>query len=583
MFGQKVFRKELVAAFLVVFLVSTFLSLQQGFSKPVESLESSSLAKIPAEQLAAISSSEIRSHLSFLASPELEGRYTFSSGNKIAARYLASQLQFYGYRGAAKDGSYMQKIVFASKKLDSTASHLAVEQGSKFGFGDDFFTPEPSAVDLESEVVFLGYGISSPSIGYDDYEGFDLKGKIALILGGFPKNISGYKDEERFINAAKAHGARAVLVLPESLRPIKWGQLAPLVTEPPEIFTEKRSLEVSFPYFFLNPNAAKELLATSGIDFEQLLQQVRAGEKISSKQLSKKVSLKVVMQQIKETTQNVAGIYEGSDPRLKNEYILLSAHYDHLESSNGTIYPGADDDGSGVSALLAIARSLATGERPKRSIIVVFHTAEEIGLFGSLYFTDYEPLVPLKSIIANLNMDMIGRSRSPNQTSTADKELADKDSLYVIGSDKHSTEVHKLSEQTNQEVTGFHLDYRYNDESHYLQLFYRSDHYNYARHAIPIIFYFTGLHADYHQPSDTIEKIDFDKLTKVAKLIYATAWRLANLSQRPVVDLWKSAAISPTVNEIEVYKNSQTAVDRPTKIQRVEKPRAGKRTRRAER
>ncbi|HKG20953.1 MAG TPA: M28 family peptidase, partial [Blastocatellia bacterium] len=236
-------------------------------------------------------------------------------------------------------------------------------------------------------------------------------------------------------------------------------------------------------------------------------------------------------------TQNVVAILEGSDPKLKDEYVVFSAHYDHLETTGkGEVFNGADDDGSGTSAVLEIAQAFSMGPRSKRSILIIFHTGEELGLFGSEYNTDYDPVVPLDHLVADLNIDMIGRSRLPDNSDSRDRDLADKNTVYLIGADKLSTELNRLSEKTNADTVALKLDYKYNDERDPQRFYYRSDHYNYARHGIPIIFYFTGPHRDYHRTTDDVEKIDFEKMERITRLVFATGWRIANMPDRLPVD-----------------------------------------------
>jgi Zn-dependent M28 family amino/carboxypeptidase len=242
-----------------------------------------------------------------------------------------------------------------------------------------------------------------------------------------------------------------------------------------------------------------------------------------------RATLTVEMALSTASSQNVVGVLEGADPKLRDEYVALSAHYDHLKTNEkGEYYPGADDDGSGTAAVLALARAFSL-ERPQRSILVVFHAGEEIGLLGSEYNTDVRPAVPLDRIVADLNIDMIGRSRPDGDSDKQDGELTDANSIYLIGADKISSELHRISEQTNADTVKMRLDYTYNDPNHPQQFYYRSDHWNYAKHGVPVIFYFSGVHRDYHKTSDTVDKIDFDKMARVARLVFATGWRLANL------------------------------------------------------
>jgi Zn-dependent M28 family amino/carboxypeptidase len=242
--------------------------------------------------------------------------------------------------------------------------------------------------------------------------------------------------------------------------------------------------------------------------------------------------------EVKESSpaQNVVGVLEGSDPNLKGEYVAFSAHYDHEKTENGVVYNGADDDGSGTSAVLEIAQAFAVGQRPKRSVLVIFHTAEELGLYGSAYNTDHDPVVPLDKIVANLNIDMIGRSRAEGDTSAANKNLTDKNSVYIIGADRLSTELHKINEQTNAETERLRFDYKYNAPNDPENFYERSDHFNYAKHGIPVIFYFTGVHRDYHKPTDDVDKIDFQKMERITRMIFATGYRVVNLDHRLAVD-----------------------------------------------
>ena len=225
-------------------------------------------------------------------------------------------------------------------------------------------------------------------------------------------------------------------------------------------------------------------------------------------------------------TENVVAIITGSEN--PEEYIVISAHLDHVGQNNGQIYNGADDDGSGNVAMLEIAEAfqiaVKENNRPKRSIIFLHVTGEEKGLLGSRYYTE-NPLYPLKETIANLNIDMIGR---------LDPKRVDKDPnyIYLIGSDKLSNELHEVSELVNSKYTNLILDYTFNAENDPNRFYYRSDHYNFAKNGIPVIFYFNGTHEDYHQPTDTADKINYDILQKRAKLIFHTAWELANMPNR---------------------------------------------------
>ena len=226
--------------------------------------------------------------------------------------------------------------------------------------------------------------------------------------------------------------------------------------------------------------------------------------------------------------ENVLGYIEGTD--LKDELIIITAHYDHLGKHDSLIFNGADDDGSGTVAALEIAEAFMlakkAGNGPRRSVLIMPVSGEEKGLLGSKYYTDH-PIYPLEKTVANLNIDMIGRLDDWHDTANY---------IYLIGADRLSQELHDISEQVNEKHIGLNLDYKFNEEDDPNRYYYRSDHYNFAKNNIPVIFYFNGVHEDYHKVTDTVEKIDFEKTKTITRLIFLTAWELANRDERIVVD-----------------------------------------------
>ena len=237
---------------------------------------------------------------------------------------------------------------------------------------------------------------------------------------------------------------------------------------------------------------------------------------------------KMLGQKKKIKGENVLGFIEGSD--LKDELIIVTAHYDHLGKHDSLIFNGADDDGSGTVAAMEIAEAFMlaknAGHGPRRSVLVMAVSGEEKGLLGSKYYTDH-PIYPLENTVANLNIDMIGRIGDFH---------TDPNYVYLIGSDMLSTELHNISEAVNEEYVGLDLDYTFNKEDDPNRYYYRSDHYNFAKNNIPVIFYFNGIHEDYHKVTDTVEKIDFKKIETITRLVFLTAWQLANRDERIVVD-----------------------------------------------
>ncbi|MCH8171200.1 MAG: M20/M25/M40 family metallo-hydrolase [Bacteroidetes bacterium] len=218
----------------------------------------------------------------------------------------------------------------------------------------------------------------------------------------------------------------------------------------------------------------------------------------------------------------MVGIIEGNDPILKNEYVAIGAHYDHLGVIDDKVYNGADDDGSGTVTVMEVAKTLARTKANKRSVLIVFHAGEEKGLLGSRYLTDNLQLIKDKKIVAQINLDMVGRMAT--------------DSIYSIGSEKLSSELKKIVEDVNSKTVKFHLDYKYDDPNDPNRFYYRSDHYSYAKHGIPIVFFFDDMRKDYHKDTDEVDKINFKKLKKLSWLVYGITLRIANLDHRLIVD-----------------------------------------------
>ncbi|WP_295212262.1 M28 family metallopeptidase [uncultured Chryseobacterium sp.] len=227
-------------------------------------------------------------------------------------------------------------------------------------------------------------------------------------------------------------------------------------------------------------------------------------------------------------SENILAFIEGSEK--PQEIVVISGHYDHVGTRNGVVYNGADDDGSGTVAVMEIAKAFQAakkaGNGPKRSILFLHVTGEEHGLFGSEYYTDH-PVFPLANTVVDLNIDMIGRD---------DPENRGKQYVYVIGSEMLSSQLKVINEAANKMTNNLELNYRYDDPNDTERLYYRSDHYNFAKNNVPVAFFFDGIHEDYHKPTDDVEKIDYKLLAKRTQLVFATAWELANRPERITVD-----------------------------------------------
>jgi hypothetical protein len=519
--------------FILVVLLSSFVNtnVHAGGSS------SSALPSVPAT-VESITPAELRMHLDFLASDELGGRYTLSPNFAVSARYLAAHLKAYGFHGVGTNRDLLQFFDVASTKPDAAKTSLSFTangQTSTYKYGDFFMFGEGSNGDVEGQVVFVGYGISAPSLKYDDYSGLDVKGKIVLVANGVPEGVDDSKvgDQERGEKAARAHGAVAVLTVPaqRAVNFLRDKNFRERAADRESIGLAKND-EGGLPSVVLGPDLAEKILAPMTLDLKKLYETEKAHGRLAPKALDTSAHMVLAVQKTKTVTQNVAGILDGTDPELKKEYVVFSAHYDHLKTNaKGQIYPGADDDGSGTTAVLAIAHAMSL-DRPKRSVLVMFHAGEELGLLGSEYNTDVAPVVPLDKMVVDLNIDMIGRSKPKGDTEKADEHLTDSNTVYLVGSNRISQELHKISEETNADYQKLNLNYYYNDPDNPERIYYRSDHWNYAKHGIPIIFYFDGVHVDYHKPTDTVDKIDFTKLANITRLVFETGWRIANLDHR---------------------------------------------------
>jgi len=478
--------------------------------------------------------SELKMHLSFLASKELGGRYTLAPNFKIAARYLATRLQAYGYQGAAADGGYFQNFDVISARVKPSESSLTFETNGNrqiYPYGE-FFNAGTEGMDGQADVVFVGYGISSPKLKRDDYEGLDVKGKIVVALAAYPKGIdsSRISEDEKGAGAAQKHGALAIVFLPRvyELQAMRRPTYVQRTLEGVRLALDTNG--ENLPTLRLGPDAADQVLRSADLSLQKVMAAARTGSEVEAKPLNARMAIRLAVDKQTVTTQNVAAVLPGTDAKLKDEYVLFSAHYDHLETDrNGEIFPGADDDGSGTSGVLNIAKVVA--EKPsKRSVMVVFHAGEELGLLGSKYNADFAPLVSLEKIVVNINIDMIGRSR-PNDL-PRNKQMTDKETIYAIGLERNSKELYALNEKINASTVKLRLDYELNNPAHPDQIYFRSDHWNYGKHGVPFVFYFDGVGEDYHQPTDTEDKIDYTKLSQVTKLALALGWQIANMDHR---------------------------------------------------
>lgn len=474
-----------------------------------------------------ITEAELKTHLYTYASDEFEGRDTGEPGQKKAVAYLRDEYKNLAIPAAQQNGDYFQNVPL--QKGGDLDGELTIN-GTSFTFEEDFlaFSPQANGTIDVSEIVYVGYGIDDEK--YSDYKNVDVEGKIVLFKIGEPTQedgtylISGTDENSRWgnrfrggaakITAAKEHKAKGAFFFAGDSYSTYKAQLAFAKQSNRISLKEEKN---PFFYYVINENVATKMHATIGESVETANIQL-AGTLINKDKINEVAS------------ENVVAIIKGEEK--PEEYIVISAHLDHEGVKNGKIYNGADDDGSGTVAILEIAEAFKQAQKdgngPKRSIVFLHVTGEEKGLLGSKYYTD-NPIFPLENTVSNLNIDMIGRI-DPKRTE------GDRNYIYLIGSDKLSTELHNVSEEVNKKYTNIELDYKYNDENDPNRYYYRSDHYNFAKNNVPVIFYFNGTHDDYHKPTDTPDKINYDLLTNRARLVFYTAWELANRDERVKLD-----------------------------------------------
>lgn len=512
---------------------------------------------------AEISAAQLKAYLTFIASDEMEGRATPSKGLDITAKFLAMMMERWGVQPAGENGTYFQPIVLQRSQIEAEKSSVLINN-QRFKYGEDFLLSNnaiPGTVSGNCVYVGHGYVIKARNINaYQTTAGtIDVKGKIMIVGGGIPGGVSARdlsgKNGEGYLDAAeyaRQNGAKAIIQVPSYYSLANWKARQQSTLERKALLPVISAANPPIPEIMVSVPMLGALFAGEKVNGLTIFSATNANQSTEAFELAKTLDLTIGGNAERIPTQNVIGVLPGSDPVLKNEYVAIGAHYDHVGNTpQGGCIPvnvdslcnGADDDGSGTTAVLALAEAFAKGPRPKRSILFIWHCGEEKGLWGSEYFTN-NPTVPLNQVITQLNIDMIGRSKKEGDTHPRNRELSGPNEIYVIGSKMISSELGELSERVNNGFLKLSFNYKYDDPRDPNNFFGRSDHFNYARKGVPIIFYFDGEHEDYHRPSDTVDKIDFQKMEKVARTIYATAWELGNSASRPKVDKKLPAELS---------------------------------------
>ena len=490
-----------------------------------------------------IEAKAMKEHVFTLASKEFQGRETGTEGNKKAADYIAGQFASFGIPPIPGDGDFFQEVTFSSikwKEVNLTVFGDSVEHLKEFISIPQYFPVQSGPIDITS-LTFLGYGIDDPK--YSDYKGVDVSGKHLLIYGGEPRDRKGLFritgtdttsawsiDLLKKLDAAKNAGAASVWIIEEKFREMVMYARRNLMNGSLLMGTPEQ-LGVKIPHAIISSTLGQKLAGTKIKKIIQLRNKITKTGKPAHLTIPADILWEVEHTITSLQGANVLGYIKGTDPMLNNEVVVLTAHYDHLGIRGESIFFGADDNASGTSAVLEIARAFAKakaeGNGPRRSVLCMLMTGEEKGLLGSKYYTEY-PVFPLEETVVDINIDMIGR---------VDTMHADPNYTYVIGSDRLSTELHAINETANQLYTHLNLDYTYNRDDDPNRFYYRSDHYNFAKNGIPIVFFFSGVHEDYHRPTDTPDKILFDRAETIARLAFHTAWELANRDERIKVDV----------------------------------------------
>jgi hypothetical protein len=525
-----------------------------------------------------ITPQELHDWLSYISSDELEGRQVFHEGLGLAASYIADHLHEWGVKPGGDNGSYFQDVKVLGVNARSQSSVTVTAKGEartfKDGEGVTFPKNQGGKQSVAGKADFVGYGLDVPELGQDDYQGHDVTGKVVIYLGS--QGPAKFEAAQRRLLSARGRNAIEIEHAVAAIGPTagangrgRAGNPAAATgrgrgrasTNIGDFQTVQRLDNKVPPQITASDEFFEFLFKAAGQDYAALKAKADAREALTRVALDN-VSITINVDADYDVVQtrlsrNVVGVVEGADPKLKDTYVLFGAHYDHIGyqetppgqgrggfgggapggcvgQSRATPKPrdvinnGADDDGSGTVSLMGIAKAFALGAKPKRSVMFVWHTGEEAGLYGSRYMADY-PEVPLDHVSSQLNIDMIGRNRCDDP-----KEA---DTVYLVGSDRISTELHNLSEDANQSMRQpMTLDYEMNDPADPESIYTRSDHYSYAAKGIPIIFYTTGLHRDYHYLTDEIDKIEFPKMAHIAQLVYTTGMRVANLDHFPVRD-----------------------------------------------
>jgi len=497
-----------------------------------------------------IQAARLKADLTFLSSDALEGRRSLERGSEVAIQWIASEFAKAGLKPASGD-SYLQPVPLIEYQADRAQTALVVQHGDK---SETFHAPDatgnfPNEVTVAGPVVFAGFGITAPELGYDDYARIDAKGKVVLIFIHEPqendeKSIFNGQGNTRYANNnskvlnAQRHGAVAVLTMADPNHPGPpsqergAGQQQPAQTRARILSMSLAEGGASIPSFSVSASVAAGLLAAAGKAPAELQTAIDSSLSPASFDLpNTRVELRTVLAERRRANScNVAGLLEGSDPALKAETIIFSGHYDHQGTGPAGVFHGADDNGSGTVGVVELARAFGRNPvKPRRSLLFVVFAAEEQGLLGSYYYVSH-PLRPLEVTRAEINFDMIGRNEAADPRVQTEISPDTSNELGLIGT--HYSPDYRAVVERNNGMVRLKLTYKWDRDSSNNVLF-RSDQYPFLLRDIPAVWWFTGFQPDYHQVTDSVEKINFDKMAKILKLAYLAGFDFADAPNPP--------------------------------------------------
>ena len=469
-----------------------------------------------------ITAKDLKAKLSIIAGPEMEGRETATEGQRKAAAFIEATFKKIGLKPGTSDGYQVYYPVYQ----DSVESNSFSVNGISLSADKDF-TVSSSSIATGSwtadEISFASFGQSDTAV--NNYDGLDVKGKWLLLIEGTAadidkKTVTGFNREAfRKIANAKGKGIKGLIIISKD-----YPKQTPSSLKGNMYLNKTTGIAV--PVINVSLQTASLILGKELHSFSDLKQVPRGI-------YPAKLKLDAVKSTLTLQSSNVLGVLPGTDK--KDEYVFITGHYDHLGKKDSVIYYGADDDGSGTTSVLELAtvfaKAKAKGHGPRRTIVFMTVSGEEKGLWGSEYYSEH-PVFPLDKTSVDLNIDMDGRVDT-------ERKLDDTiNYIYVIGHNKLSSDLAKINEAANNKYTNLTLDYKYDDPKDPNRIYYRSDHYNFAKKGVPILFFYDGmLQADYHKPTDTVDKINFPLMEKRVKLVFYTAWDIANRDGMLVRDI----------------------------------------------